>query len=824
MSKALRHHTRDSRRTLQGVYEERELPQPSHTTYSTGAEVPEFSNLTRSRIMSSHNRRLAMAGKMRTGGTFDNWVPYLTHPLVVVGFVLLLAFRVYQGFLTRNIIPQLDRKTGGQIARLLLRDVFWIAIPVIIFGFGYALFQTHRQSSPGVQKGQAENTRLSGLAATATSTFCQRPSRTGFTDTAFEEMVRACTDAIHALANPNGQESKVADVAQIETALKDLAQGDSEKAKAIFTKVLEQKSAEGSKANLEAAAAAFHLGALAFKDDTDVALDAYQKMVKLAPDEPAGWGGLGHVYLRIGKLNDAEAAFNHVRRIGEGRNNPTILGGAYHYLAQIFLRRGEWGQAESMMKKALALHEEAGDKHAIAADYGDLGAIYIDRDDTQAEAMLKKALSLSEILGDKENIAVNYGNLGSVYLNRGDLAQAEAMHKKSLALNELLGIKEGIARNYGHLGNVYEERGDYVVAETMHTKAKVLNEAIDHKVGMAANYLDLGALYLGRGDLAQAEEMYSKALAITTDGSAYKENSVIAARGMGEVYLLRGRLDQAETVLKTALELHEALGSKEGMAGDYDVLGLVAQARGEFNLAEARFRKAIELAEASGKKVISAGVFVNLGSIFLSKGDLAQAETTIMKAIALNESLGQKFSLANAHATLGRINEKRGDLARAEAMYRKALSIFLAMGGHINIAAVYSNLGDLLRRRNDLAQAETMLTKALELYKARDDKHGISTQYLNLGVVYENREDLAQAEVLYKRSATLKEELGDKEGLAIIYGNLGNVYYARKHLAQAEGMYLKSLELAREIRLDEYAKKVEGWLNDVYFLKQAYGQ
>ncbi len=160
------------------------------------------------------------------------------------------------------------------------------------------------------------------------------------------------------------------------------------------------------------------------------------------------------------------------------------------------------------------------------------------------------------------------------------------MQKKSLALNEALGIKEGIARDYGHLGNVYEKRGDYALAETMHRKAKTLNEALDHKVGMAANYVDLGALYLTRGDLAQAEEMYEKALAITNDGSAGKENSVIAARGMGEVYLLRGRFDQAETVLKTALELHEALGSKEGMAGDYSVLGLVAQARGEFNLAE----------------------------------------------------------------------------------------------------------------------------------------------------------------------------------------------------------------------------------------------
>ncbi len=238
----------------------------------------------------------------------------------------LLTFGVYQTFLTKNIIRPLDRKTSGQIAKSFLRYVFWIAIPVVVFGFGYAFYQTHRQSSPDVQKGQTENTRLSGLAATATSAFCQRPNKSGFTDDAFEDMVRACTDAVHALANPNGQESKIANVAQIESALEDLARGDSEKAKAIFSKVLEQKSAEGSKANLEAAEAAFYLGAIAFKNDTNAALDAYRKSVKLAPDEAGAWSGLGHVYLRIGKLNDAEAAFKQVLRIGEDHNNPTILG------------------------------------------------------------------------------------------------------------------------------------------------------------------------------------------------------------------------------------------------------------------------------------------------------------------------------------------------------------------------------------------------------------------------------------------------------------------------------------------------------------------
>ncbi len=69
-----------------------------------------------------------------------------------------------------------------------------------------------------------------------------------------------------------------------------------------------------------------------------------------------------------------------------------------------------------MNKKALALHEEADNKRAIAADYDNLGAIYLGRDDmTKAEATLKNALSLNESLGLKESMALNYGNLGKVF-------------------------------------------------------------------------------------------------------------------------------------------------------------------------------------------------------------------------------------------------------------------------------------------------------------------------------------------------------------------------------------------------------------------------
>jgi tetratricopeptide (TPR) repeat protein len=64
---------------------------------------------------------------------------------------------------------------------------------------------------------------------------------------------------------------------------------------------------------------------------------------------------------------------------------------------------------------------------------------------------------------------------------------------------------------------------------------------------------------------------------------------------LGVVYRTRGDLGQAEPMHKKALDIHEALGHKEGMADNYGNLGVVYQTRGDLGQAEAMYKKALVL-------------------------------------------------------------------------------------------------------------------------------------------------------------------------------------------------------------------------------------
>ena len=239
----------------------------------------------------------------------------------------------------------------------------------------------------------------------------------------------------------------------IQAALELLNQGDTAAAEEIFQATLVRKKQVGKAALADAAAAARHLGAMAFLHDTDKALAAYGEAVELDPDNANGWNQRGRLLLRIGDLDGAEIACRRVESLGGQTGDRPLLAVAYGNLGLIYRTRGDLDQAEAMHRKSLAIEEELGRKEGMASDYSNLGLIYQTRGDLdQAEAMHRKSLAIEEEFGRKEGVSTDYSNLGVLYRIRGDLDEAEAMLRKSMAIEEELGRKEGMASVYGNLG------------------------------------------------------------------------------------------------------------------------------------------------------------------------------------------------------------------------------------------------------------------------------------------------------------------------------------------------------------------------------------
>jgi hypothetical protein len=77
--------------------------------------------------------------------SFEKMAPYLKHPLVLVGLVLLLFFGIHGKLIDSGIIPPLGQQGGNAVVQAILAYGFWIALAVIMLGIGLQYVKSLRQ-------------------------------------------------------------------------------------------------------------------------------------------------------------------------------------------------------------------------------------------------------------------------------------------------------------------------------------------------------------------------------------------------------------------------------------------------------------------------------------------------------------------------------------------------------------------------------------------------------------------------------------------------------------------------------------------------------
>lgn len=157
-------------------------------------------------------------------------------------------------------------------------------------------------------------------------------------------------------------------------------------------------------------------------------------------------------------------------------------------------------------------------------------------------------------------------------------------------------------------------------------------------------------VHKGRGDHDRAVGILEALMAASPDDGRY---CMIA----GEYYHLAGRIDDAERVLRRAIELDP------GNAEAYNSLGyFFAEAGVKLDEAEALVKKALEMSPDAGHMLDS------LGWVYFQKGDYDRAVETLERAVLRMKDDPDAVVLEH----LGDAHARRGDAARARELYQAA--------------------------------------------------------------------------------------------------------------------------------------------------------
>jgi tetratricopeptide (TPR) repeat protein len=161
--------------------------------------------------------------------------------------------------------------------------------------------------------------------------------------------------------------------------------------------------------------------------------------------------------------------------------------------------------------------------------------------------------------------------------------------------------------------------------------------------------------------------------------------------GEGNVFLQMGRMEEAETQLREALQIDPNL------AQGHNNLGRVLLQKGEVDEATAEFQKVVEIQPdyADGHN--------NLGVVLLQKDAVEEAMSEFQKALEI------KPDYAEAHNNLGDVLLQKGGTDEAIAHFQKALE---TDAGYAN---AHTHLGTALLLKGRPDQAIAQYQKALEI-------------------------------------------------------------------------------------------------------------
>lgn len=352
------------------------------------------------------------------------------------------------------------------------------------------------------------------------------------------------------------------------------------------------------------------------------AIETLERLVERRPDLFLGAAMLGQLYAEEGRFDDAHKVYDRVQSAVPDENKTELL----VHKADLYRRERKPEEARKILEQI-----EASDTPLPEAAVRMLVEIYAN------EGNFEKAHGALD-----KQIAVATGDQVSAWQNvKAWIYWRERRYKDAIAVLEGLHaadpdnfqVVEFLAENYAEVGEMDKAQGLLKAAE-----ATLVGESKDD-------------LLLLRARLYNKAKQHGEAVAIIEAVLKRHQDDPRLMLEAGQYYHEAGRIDEAERVLRRAIELNPA------DAEAYNALGyFFAEANVKLDEAEKLVQKALELNPNAGH------ILDSLGWVFYRQGKFAKAIETLEKAVERLSATPDAViydHLGDAYAKDGRTEDAR---------------------------------------------------------------------------------------------------------------------------------------------------------------------
>ena len=272
----------------------------------------------------------------------------------------------------------------------------------------------------------------------------------------------------------------------------------------------------------------------------------------------------------------------------------------------------------------------------------------------------------------------------------------------------------------------------------------------------------------------------------------------------------------AEAYAEEALSLSEHLSNERGKLTAMNRLGQIAILNGEFDKAETIYLEVLKRELELGFEYGIGRAQTQLSEIASNKGDFTRA---------LNYSLQshETFRNINNLGLVAVVSNKIGYLYTQLGNYDKAMTYLLAsleklkeLNDENGIASTSCNFGVLFNHLKDYSKAKEYLTISRQTYEKYGNERELAKVYNNLGVSEMGSGNFDEALEHLENALQLKDKLGVLDYDASAYNNLGNLYHLKNDMDKAFAYYLKGESIQIDsTRQDQIEVKIN--MADIYY-------
>ncbi len=386
----------------------------------------------------------------------------------------------------------------------------------------------------------------------------------------------------------------------------------------------------------------------------DKALEAFENLMKLYPDDITGNNALAILY---GLLGNRDKAIEHYKVCIENKTEDVAI---YNNLAGTYRSEGLYDKAVEVLEGYIHnLKDSDFIRRSLALTYRYQGKYDL------ALVEADKAFSFNP------DSWQNIRSKGDIYLYMGDLQNAEQEYRKHADREELMVHAWGI----GRLHDLYLLQGKFQDSKEMIHELIRLSEKLGQITWDTFWRWKLSHAELRDGNYSKATEMLKKAMEDAIEQENYYTQRNIL-RDMGLVYLEMGSIEEAEKAADKLRELAKQAPNKELMRDYHYITGMIELEKEIYPDAIESIKRGISLLTATAN--LNLLYTDSLGLAYYRAGDLENAQKTYKSVSTLTTGRFSHFSYVYAKSfyMLGKIYEETGWKGKAIESYEKFLDLW----------------------------------------------------------------------------------------------------------------------------------------------------